>query len=207
MPLGDVLKLKSEIGSTAFREVVLGKKKSQNKPAPDRAARNESDDEAPLEMSSKHRVPFLSSERVRQRRVRVRDPRFDFRCGEFKNHKFRENFNFVFEMKQEELVTLKRQLRETDNEDEKEKIRFLIQRTKNQLTDHKKQMEANKKRQEEAAEAAVEGHRPMYVKKKDKKMSDLVEKYVELKNSGKLQSHIEKRRKKSAGKIKKKMDL
>jgi len=206
MPLGQVLKLKREIGSTNFNQA-LGKQKKPPKIIT--KPQSYSDDEAPIEMSSKHPIPLNKPKRTHIG-PRPRDPRFDPRCGEFKSSKFRENYDFVFSLKEEELTTLRQSLRETNDPEEKEKIKFLIQRQKNQIRDHKLQLELKKKRdleKEEALKAAQEGQKPFYMKKKDKKMTELVDKYLELKSSGRLQKHIEKRRKKTSSKIKKKLNL
>lgn len=219
MPLGQVLELKSKIGTTNFDEVVFGKnnrKKSQKKGTNKFVKKHEdSEDDAPIEMSSKKPVPFLGSDGLSKRKrkmqqTQVRDPRFDRKCGDYDAAAFRENFDFVFDMKQEEIKELKKQLRECKDAEERQKLKFLIQRTENQVREHLKQQKIHQKRaeqKEEIEKAIQEGKRPYYMKKSEKRMVGLVEQFVDLKNSGKLKKHIEKRRKKSAGISKKKVNL
>lgn len=221
MPLGQVLELKSKIGTTNFNHAVFGDSKSDNKQTNVKSTkrnpqRDTSDDEdAPMEMTSKRPVPFLGSDSLskrkrKERESKIRDPRFDRRCGDYSSAQFRENFEFVFDLKTDELKTLKQQLKECRDTEERERLKFVIQRTQNQLREHQKQLVINKRNAEEKGEiekARSEGRRPFYVKKSEKRMVELVDKFEELKESGRLKKHIEKRRKKSAGQSKKKMNL
>lgn len=223
MPFGQVLELKSKIGTTNFNEVVFGKKaeESSHRQTKSKGIRKfdrrdeEFDDDAPMEMSSKKPVPFLGSDGLskRKRKIlqnKVRDPRFDRKCGEYDAVSFRDNFDFVFEMKQEEVKELKKQLRECKDPEERQKLKFVIQRSENQVREHLKQQKLHQQRaeqKEEVEKAINEGKRPYYMKKSEKRMVGLVEQFVDLKNTGKLKKHIEKRRKKSAGLSKKKMNM
>uniref|UniRef100_A0A336KD26 rRNA biogenesis protein RRP36 n=1 Tax=Culicoides sonorensis TaxID=179676 RepID=A0A336KD26_CULSO len=225
MPFSQVLELKSKLGTTNFNEVVFGKKKQtetdckkQNKFGIRKFERTQAvdDDDTPIEMSSKKPVPFLGSDGLSKRKRKamqrpvVRDPRFDRHCGEYDAASFRENFDFVFQMKQDEVKELKKQLKVCKDPEEKQKLRFVIQRAENQVREHLKQQKLHQKRaqeKEEAIKAINEGKRPFYMKKSEKRMTDLVEKYVDLKNSGKLKKHIEKRRKDAASQSKKKINL
>lgn len=226
MPFGQVLELKSKLGRTNFNEVVFGNNKNKEKQDVSskktnhrlqkiNRTRDEDYDEAPVEMSSKKPVPFLGSDGLskRKRKIlqnKVRDPRFDRKCGDYDAARFRENFDFVFEMKQEEVKGLKKQLKECKDPDERQKIKFVIQRAENQVREHLKQQKLHQQRaeqKEETDKAINEGKRPYYMKKSDKRMVGLVEQFVDLKNSGRLKKHIEKRRKKSAGLSKKKINM
>lgn len=219
MPLGQVLQLKSKIGTTSFNEVVFGKNESKQSKKSKRPKVEENfdndDDDAPKEMSSKKPVPFLGSDGLSKRKRKFlqtqhRDPRFDRKCGEYDAASFRDNFDFVFEMKQDEVKELKKQLKETRDTEERQKLKFVIQRAENQVREHLKQQQLHQKRaeqKEETEKAINDGKRPYYMKKSDKRMVGLVEQFVDLKNSGKLKKHIEKRRKKSAGISKKKMNM
>ncbi|XP_063700577.1 ribosomal RNA processing protein 36 homolog [Culicoides brevitarsis] len=217
MPFGQVLELKSKIGTTSFNEVIFGsnsktEKRQKNTKTQRFKQETVEDDEAPVEMSSKKPVPFLGSDGLSKRKrkyleTKVRDPRFDRKCGEYDAAAFRENFDFVFEMKQNEVKELKKQLRETKDPEERQKLKFVIQRAENQVREHLKQQKLHQKRaeqREEQEKAVNEGKRPYFMKKSDQRMVGLVEQFVDLKNSGKLKKHIEKRRKKECRNFKEK---
>ena len=51
--------------------------------------------------------------------------------------------------------------------------------------------------------AVKEGKRPFFLKKSERKKLELAEKFKALKESGKLKTYMEKKRKRNAGKLKK----
>lgn len=61
------------------------------------------------------------------------DPRFNPQIGEYKEEIFKKNYAFIDEMKRSELETLKKQLKKCKTEETRQKLKFLIQRTQNQI--------------------------------------------------------------------------
>lgn len=224
--------MQETVGKAAFNEAIFGIKSKQpdeavqsmsktKKNAQKRAKRkgrllkedSDDDDAPPIEMSSKYPVPFLGTPRLtyqQRQQQRARDPRFDNRCGDYSSAKFRQNFNFVFEMKEQEVAQLKRQLKEAENPEEAGKIKYVLERATNQLREHKKQKEKIAKsleEKQEAEKAVSEGRRPQYMKRSEQRMAKLVERYAELKKSGGLQKHLERHRKKQTGQAWKKVNM
>merc|ERR1711913_62155 len=113
-----------------------------------------------------------------------RDPRFDPLCGEFDENIFKASYKFVNDIKSQELETLKKELREEEDPERKEKIKFLIQRLKNQKREEKrreKTMEDRKIQTKEIKEMLKSGKKPYIMGKKEKKEVELAKKYEKLK--------------------------
>lgn len=105
-----------------------------------------------------------------------RDPRFDPRCnGSNDARHFVRNYAFLDEVKKKELDELNKALRKEKDPVKREKIKMTIGRCKNKMIDLK--------------------NKATKTKKCDKK-AHLVEKYKELKQSGKLSKYLERKRKK-----------
>ncbi|XP_020247332.1 ribosomal RNA processing protein 36 homolog isoform X2 [Asparagus officinalis] len=134
----------------------------------------------------------------------VRDPRFESLCGKLDPEGFRKRYNFLYDV---ELPQ------------EKEKLQKLIKKSKDanvikELKDHiswiDKQLKSAPRRTVESEivsehikkerEAAKDGKRPYYLKKSEIQNRKLVKKFDDLKAHGKLESFIEKKRRKNASK-------
>lgn len=89
----------------------------------------------------------------------------------------------------------------SSNPEEKEKAKYLVQRMENQ------KREQLKKQQNKAKMIINKDGSKYFPSKKEILAKELVEQYKDLKDSGKLQTHLEKRRKKQAGKERKKMQI
>jgi hypothetical protein len=158
----------------------------------------------PLEMSSKKPQ---SAKKEKKPVDECRDPRFSEKSGYFNDRSFRRDYGFVQEIKNTELDTLKEKLTNTKDGMERKNLKFLINRMDNQNRETVKKEEKDKIREKEKARillAKKAGQMPYYVKKSEQKTQELVTQYKELKNSGRLKKHIEKRRKKSTAKDRKK---
>lgn len=155
----------------------------------------------PLEVSSKIRVPNRGPFIPQGNMKRYRDPRFDPLCGSFNKEKFHKRYGFVDEIKKKEREQLKEELNNTQDEARKEQINLLLQRMNNQLSEKDKREAAMKRvveERQENKEKVKQGTKPMFKKKSEKRLEDLVAQYEELKKSRKLKKHIEKRSKKLA---------
>lgn len=189
-----LLKLRDQVGLKSFKEfesqVIFKNNKGTESKKSSKIKHNSDEDEAPVEISSK--TPF---KKQKSRVVyRTRDPRFDNRIGKFNEEKFKKNYEFAFNLREEELKAIK-------NSKQDEKKKYLIQRIENQKRESAKKRNSNKK-----VEVLPDGNK-FYKTKKLQRTEELVNKFVELKKSGKLEKHLDKRRKKQAGKERKKLNI
>ncbi|CAL1401159.1 unnamed protein product [Linum trigynum] len=134
----------------------------------------------------------------------VRDPRFESLCGTLNVEGYRKRYDFLYESNlPAEKEELKKQLR-------KSKDPVVVDQLKNRVAWIDKQLKFDTTKQVESSiltehkkkerEAAKQGKQPFYLKKSEIKKQRLVDKYNKLKATGKLESFIEKRRKKNASK-------
>lgn len=199
LPFETILQLEQKLGSKTFREAHAVNKTEGKKMLKKRSQMSE-DDEAPEEVSSK-KIPkkaFMKAAPV-PRKQRSIDPRFNPRAGTYKEKHFRKNFEFAFDMKDKELEELKKSSRSFEDPEEKNKAKYLIQRMENQKRELHKRLNKPK--------PMIKDGKKLYTSKKATLAQELVDKYEELKGQGKLQSHLEKRRKKLAGKERKRMQI
>ncbi|XP_053693165.1 ribosomal RNA processing protein 36 homolog [Sabethes cyaneus] len=221
MPFEELLKLKRRLGSKVYNEAVFGKTSDKEVPRTSSTERQkkrvapnvESDsDGPPEEISAKRKVPALgmAKNRTKTEHPRSKDPRFDSKQGYFSGRQFRSQYGFINEMRSDELVTLQKQLEEEEDPAKVEKLKFAIRRTENQIREFDKQSQQDQKRKEQrllARKTIDDGKQPFYEKKSVTKARDLVEKYNQLKESGKLGKHIDKRRRKNTAKDRKKLNF
>ncbi|KAH9777698.1 ribosomal rna processing protein 36 [Citrus sinensis] len=177
----DLLKARSDGSHLVYR------KNSQEKKA-GRANKNR-----PMEVSAKKPVSRFREVVQAPKRV-VRDPRFESLCGNLDVEGI-----VALWIKQE----LKKQLKKTNDPNAVDKLKKRISWIDKQLrfestksTDAAILSEHKKKERE----AAKHGKRPFYLKKSEIRKQRLIEKYNKLKGSGKVESFIEKRRRKNAAK-------
>nr|XP_029729620.1 ribosomal RNA processing protein 36 homolog isoform X3 [Aedes albopictus]XP_029729621.1 ribosomal RNA processing protein 36 homolog isoform X3 [Aedes albopictus] len=223
MSFQDLLQLKRRLGSKVYNEAVFGKTQKETKETASRAAKEKSknkrvlkeesdSDGPPEELTAKRKVPALGMARNRREanQSRFKDPRFDSKQGYFSGRKFREQYGFINDLRTDELKTLKKQLEESEDPEEVQRLKFAIRRTENQILEFNKQKTQDKKRQDEKLQTRKtidEGKRPFYEKKSTKKARELVEKYDKLKEEGKISKHIDKRKRKITAKDRKKLDF
>lgn len=199
LPFETLLKLEEKLGSKTFREVHSSTKNEVKTLLP---RRTHYDSDQPFEQSSKkpHKKSHVELPKA-QRVAPSIDPRFNPRAGTFKADHFRRNFQFAFELKEKELEHLKKSTPTNTDVEEQKKAKYLIQRMENQKRDQQKKDKAKVK------PIINKDGSKYFPGKKEILAKDLVSKYEELKSSGKLQSHLEKRRKKQAGMERKRMGI
>lgn len=223
IPFEDLLQLQKKLGSRMYNEAIFGTSKERkvnggpSKPAKKLKIGNKSsssetdDDSGPEELTSKRKVPALGmAKNKRLANEGPRDPRFDSKHGYFSGRQFRKNYSFINELRQKELKKLKNNLDSATDPEEADKIKFVIQRTQNQIHEYKKQKAKDEGRmleKQQARQAIQEGKRPFYERKSTKQAKALVEQYDKLKETGQLAKHIDKRRRKVTGKDRKKLDF
>uniref|UniRef100_A0A182SMZ6 rRNA biogenesis protein RRP36 n=1 Tax=Anopheles maculatus TaxID=74869 RepID=A0A182SMZ6_9DIPT len=222
MPFEDLLKLQKKLGSRVYNEAIFGKTKERKqnttvKSKPAKKSKQASDcesdsDSGPEEMTSKRKVPALGmGKKAKNASIsRPRDPRFDPRQGYFSGRQFRNNFSFINDLRNKELGKLKNKLETATDPEEVDRLKFLVQRTENQIREYAKQktLDADKMREkQQVRESVQEGKRPFFERKSTKQARALVEQYDKLKDVGSLAKHIDKRRKKISAKDRKKLDF
>ncbi|XP_011639219.1 ribosomal RNA processing protein 36 homolog [Pogonomyrmex barbatus] len=186
MSFEDLQKLKEKLGTKVYNQRVLGKK-YKKKTEFKRENKNR-----PREMSAKKPVPKYK-QITEVKKVVSRDPRFDSLCGTFDQKAFKRSYAFINKLRENDLKTLQKELKETIDKKVVKKIKYLIQRLENQLREEKKRKEKEEKKLQEKKEllqSFKRGEKPVFKKKSDKKILDLVSRYEELKNTGKLNKHL-----------------
>merc|ERR1719270_2164953 len=112
--------------------------------------------------------------------------------------------------KSSDLKFLKDQLLEEDDPERRKSIKYLIQRTENQLRqlqhDQAKEDEVQAEREERRNQLKA-GIKPQYISKSKQKQKDLIKKYETLKESGGLDKYIKKKTKKNLAKDRKRIDV
>lgn len=168
MSFEDLMKLKEKVGFKVYNETVFGASRKERKKKTTKADYKRENKNRPREEGVKRPVPFLANEKPNSSTIvsERRDPRFDPKCGDFDQTKFAENFDFVSEIREKELIELKGQLKDTTDPKEQKKIKYLLQRMKNQKTEKVKRKikeEVLAEEREEIKKAKQEFRKPYYV--------------------------------------------
>lgn len=153
----------------------------------------------PREVSAKKREPKNRTKIVR------RDPRFEESCGQLDEEQFQKDYDFLNDMREKERNKLGKAARRTKDPEKKEALTKLVQRIDNQLASQKQRRE-EKRLVEDIRQHQKEKTGNSHVKRADLKAALLVQKYQQLKKSGKLNKYLEKKRKKNASKDRKKIE-
>lgn len=159
----DLQKLKERLGTKAYNETLFGKNEKRKKEFNKRRENKN----GPLEMSAK--IPVRSfKEVVKVKKVVSRDPRFDSLSGTFNEKAFKHSYAFVSDLRENDLKTLKKELKTTEDPKVIKKIKYLIQRLENQLREEKRLKEKQKKERQEKRElldSMKRGEKPTFKKK------------------------------------------
>lgn len=142
------------------------------------------DDDRPLEL------PIVKKGKGKKREIEQssssqcqgpRDPRFDPRCAGSDNPRhFIRNYSFLDEVRQKELEELRRALQREKDPEKKDKIKMTITRYRNKMIDRQQKEQFNSKKKRGSKQ----------------KKEELIKKFKDLKESGKLTKYIERKRKK-----------
>ncbi|XP_011072158.1 ribosomal RNA processing protein 36 homolog [Sesamum indicum] len=157
----------------------------------------------PMEMSSKKPVSRFR-EVIQVPKKVVRDPRFESLCGNLDVDGFKKRYNFLYEnILPAEKEELKKQMKKAKDPEAIKELKYRMARVDKELKSAvtkrtEKDILAEHKKKER--EAAKKGKQPYYLKKSELRKQKLVEKYKELKDSGKLEAFIERKRRKNAAK-------
>ncbi|XP_055902463.1 ribosomal RNA processing protein 36 homolog [Eupeodes corollae] len=210
MSFEQLMKLKEQLGAKVYKEAVLGETSSKLKKKPTDFKRLNKN--RPREQSSRRQVPFLGGvpKTSKKNQQTIRDPRFDGKSGDYDPNKFKENYKFLRELREKEIEDLTKKLQTTKSEEERQNIKFVMQRLKNKNVEETRwetKQNILKEEQKDIQKAQQEGKQPHFATKKEQRAKELVKKFVELKSSGGLAKHLEKKRKKNAAKDRKKFSF
>lgn len=161
MSFENLQKLKEKLGTKVYNETVFGKK-TKKKTEFKRENKNR-----PREMSAKIPVSRFK-EVVKVKKIVSRDPRFDSLCGTFDEKTFKRSYGFISKFRENDLKTLKKELKEATDPKAIKKIKYLIQRLENQLREEerlKKKEEKKYEEKKEVLETLKRGEKPVFKKK------------------------------------------
>uniref|UniRef100_A0A034WJK5 rRNA biogenesis protein RRP36 n=1 Tax=Bactrocera dorsalis TaxID=27457 RepID=A0A034WJK5_BACDO len=214
MSFEEIMKLKEELGAKLYNEAILGvdNDKAEKSNSSKLKSYKRLNKNRPRELTAKRQVPFVSIEQMKQNKSdeKLRDPRFDENCGDFNVKHFKENYKFLSKIRQKDIMKLRKKLRETTNSDDRKSLQTEIQKLVNKNVEerkwHIKQQEL-KREKLEIQDAIQKGLKPHYKTKKERRAKELVTQFEKLKESGKLNKHLEKRRKKNAAKDRKQLGI
>jgi len=169
------------------------------------------DQDRPLELPILHRPPRQHGSSIagrsdtKQRPAdapstsfdnKPRDPRFDPRCnGSSDLRHFVRNYNFLDDIRKTELNELERALRREKDSEKRQKIKLTINRIKNKMVETQNKMKKNEV-VDSLKQSVAKGKKFKNIRKSDLKKSLIVNKFKELKESGKLNKYLERKRKK-----------
>lgn len=165
------------------------------------AAKKRENKNMPMALSSKKPVPRLRDVVQAPKKV-FRDPRFEALCGDFEEDRFKKSYRFLYD---EELPAerqkLKKALKREKNGGRQEELQARLLKIDQQLKEEEQRRAREERRLQqtkEVKEAVQSGKRPFFKKSSDVRKEDLVRKFKELKDSGKLEAFLAKRRKRTA---------
>jgi len=163
----------------------------------------------PIELSSKRRPKKRDQVPVHMRgRRKIVDPRFNEQFGEYNSKEFRQSYHFITDMRRQELKELKKQLKASEDPTEKMKLKTVISRLKSQVKnvdDLDRVEKISKDIQEKSEKLANDGESTPYITKEVRKVMKLATTYTDLKNTGRIDAYLSKKRKRLASKKKKQM--
>ncbi|XP_013147725.1 PREDICTED: ribosomal RNA processing protein 36 homolog [Papilio polytes] len=194
----DLQKLKERVGSKLYKEVVFGKKNNPDTGPKVKIFKRENKNR-PREMSSKRPVRMLR-DTGKVKKTEVRDPRFDPLCGEFDKKEFAENYNFLSDMRYEDIKAIRAELKQTTDPDKILKLKRLLQSLNEQhRAGRKAKVQQEKEKQKKDVEKVFrEGKQPYFKNKSELRVETLVNQYEELKKegAGRIQRHLKRRQQK-----------
>lgn len=164
MSFEDLQKLKEKLGTKVYNETIFGKKSKKKTEKTEFKRENKN---RPREMSAKKPVSRYK-ELTQVKKVVSRDPRFDSLCGTFDEKAFRHSYAFINKLRENDLKTLQKELKEATDLKIIKKIKYLIQRLENQLREERKKKEKEEKKwqeKKELLESVKQGEKPVFKKK------------------------------------------
>ncbi|KAH8383993.1 hypothetical protein KR009_011619 [Drosophila setifemur] len=212
MTFEEIMKLKEELGAKVYKEAVLGASSSKIQKPKSKTDLKRLNKNRPREMSTRRQDPFLGAEQRTERKKanEIRDPRFDEKSGAYNADTFKKNYQFVSKIRDKEVIRLKKQLDREHGDEERDNIKHTMLRLINKnVEDRRWHSKQNLLKQERDGiqKKHNQGQQPHYLTKKERRAQELVAQFEQLKSTGKLNKHLEKRRKKNAAKDRKRIGI
>ena len=158
----------------------------------------------PKEMSSKCPVRVLREEPGIAGGKRGRDPRFSSLQGEVNKEGFRKRYSFLYdEVMPQEAAEARKAQRKARESGRKERMGRKVSHIEGEIRKEKDRRRSDREKAERelrVREEVREGKRPKYLSKSAVRREELVERYKKLKDQGKLEDFMAKRRRKNASK-------
>jgi ribosomal RNA-processing protein 36 len=218
--LRDMLEIQERLGTKNFTKALQNEKEDEDDEQPidetkksitinkklsnERVSKSE-----PIEISSKRQPRKLDRVPVHLRGKRkIVDPRFNEQFGEYDAKEFRQSYNFITDMRRQELKELRKQLKTCEDPMEKTKLKTVINRLKSQVKnvdDLNRVEKISKDIQEKSEKLANHGESTPYITKEVRNVMKLATTYTDLKNTGRIDAYLNKKRKRLASKKKKQM--
>ncbi|KAI8915990.1 hypothetical protein EDD86DRAFT_181951, partial [Gorgonomyces haynaldii] len=156
----------------------------------------------PTEMSSKR--PVTRKRVIVQETKKPRDPRFEGMSGVFNPDIFDRSYGFIYEMEENELKELKKEIEKTKDLQKKQELSQEYNVRMSRLNARKlkeKRQEIKREVKKEEMEKVKQGKKPFFLKKGDLKKIELTKKFQEMKSKGKdVDKYLEQKRKRKAQK-------
>lgn len=188
VPFEELQKARSNGGTSLF---------ARNKPKIDTKRANKN---RPMEITSRKPVPRFREVIQAPKRV-IRDPRFESLCGQFEESKFKSAYSFLYNEKlPAECRELQKIVKKRDGDEDAEADLSRIEKQLKEEEERRKQATKTAQMKSKQKEALKKGNKPFYLKKSEMRKEELIDKFNELKSSGKLEKYMAKRRRKNAAK-------
>mmetsp|Transcript_18922 Transcript_18922/g.45335 ORF Transcript_18922/g.45335 Transcript_18922/m.45335 type:complete len:168 (-) Transcript_18922:105-608(-) len=146
---------------------------------------------------SRHREVVQGPKRER------RDPRFERFAGKLNEDLFRKSYAFVSQERQQEVAELRNQMKGKKSKELKRALQARVDKLEQQahlVAKAQKERERAAARRKNEREQVAQGKKPYFLKKKDERLLAAVQKYEELKKTGRVDDYIAKRSKHKASK-------
>ncbi|XP_078255010.1 ribosomal RNA processing protein 36 homolog isoform X2 [Rhinoraja longicauda] len=198
----ELQELQSKVGLKVYNQMVCDSGKEQRK-----EGRKALRKDRPLEMSSKQPVSFQRRPVAVKKGV-LRDPRFDDLSGDYNPEIFDKTYAFIATIRNKEKELIKRKLRRVKKPESKQQLEYVLQRMTEQdkAQDHKRQQrERLNQFKQEQRQRVRQGSKPYFLKKSELRTMELADRYQALKQDGKLESFLGRKRKRNATKDRQKL--
>lgn len=183
MTFEELLKLKDELGTKVYADTILSQQSCNNESIAETNLNKNNrvntnikkimkrlNHNQPREESSKKTVPFMSfdKQKTKSQTLKMRDPRFDERSGEYNAKIFKTNYKFLTEVREKEIKQLKDHLKKSNDPEMQTQLKKAIQKLNNKNVEerkwHQKQLMIT---QEKTAvqQAKQEGKKTSYLSK------------------------------------------
>lgn len=208
VPLGELQDLRQKVGAKKF-DTALQQAKARTGGEKRRLKRENKN--RPREVSSKKPVSRFREviPANKRQREQSRDPRFDEKAGSFNEDLFKKSYSFLEEMRSEEKQLVEREARRTRNPERKTQLHHLLQQMESREAAKRKDEERRALlREHKKAERKLQkekGKKLFFLKKSTQRQLELVQRYQELKKTGKLDKFLSKKRKRNVSRDRKRL--